>query len=78
MTPELASRSACRWLYPVTYGGGLVEGDRIEYSVTVGPRCGALITTHSTTKVSVVYALISKYVLFVPEYMIIYTVEISH
>ncbi len=52
MVPELASQSPCRWLYPVTYGGGLVEGDAIDYTVNVAPRCGVLVTTQSATKVS--------------------------
>lgn len=41
----------CPWVYPVTYGGGLVSGDSvvIECSLGEGSRC--VVTTQASTKV---------------------------
>ncbi|KAI0216875.1 Urease accessory protein D [Lamellibrachia satsuma] len=51
MIPALASSSNCQWLYPITFGGGLVEGDDITLEVEAGPDCSVLVTTQSSTKV---------------------------
>jgi urease accessory protein len=39
------------WCYSVTFGGGLVAGDRSGMSVTVADRCTAALATQGTTKV---------------------------
>ena len=51
LCPALASSSNCQWLYPITFGGGLVEGDNITLEVETGPGCCVLVTTQSSTKV---------------------------
>ncbi|RUS70764.1 hypothetical protein EGW08_021466 [Elysia chlorotica] len=51
MVPEKCAKSPCRWIYPLTFGGGLVGGDNVEASVVVGERCACVITTQESTKV---------------------------
>lgn len=51
MVPQSTSNSYCQWIYPVVFGGGLVEGDHINMSVKVGNKCCALLTTLSFPKV---------------------------
>ncbi|XP_006813332.1 uncharacterized protein LOC100369951, partial [Saccoglossus kowalevskii] len=51
MVPKYAGSSNTQWLYPITYGGGLVAGDHIDLDVTVGDGCSVLITTQGSTKV---------------------------
>ncbi|KAK2178005.1 hypothetical protein NP493_566g00023 [Ridgeia piscesae] len=51
LCPSLASSSNCQWLYPITFGGGLVEGDVITLEVEAGPGSCVLVTTQSSTKV---------------------------
>ncbi|CAM0946590.1 unnamed protein product [Alopecurus aequalis] len=46
-----ASSSGAVWLYAVTYGGGIVSGDRISCSVSVGDGCTAAMATQASTKV---------------------------
>ncbi|XP_051117224.1 urease accessory protein D-like isoform X2 [Andrographis paniculata] len=39
------------WVYTITYGGGIVSGDSIDYDIEVGDDCMAVLTTQSSTKV---------------------------
>ncbi|KAM3228099.1 hypothetical protein ACQJBY_059674 [Aegilops geniculata] len=43
--------SGAVWLYVLTYGGGIVSGDKISCAVTVGDGCTAAMTTQASTKV---------------------------
>jgi urease accessory protein UreG len=47
--PRQANRSAS--VYLSTYGGGLVGGDHLDLSLTVGPGAAALVATQASTKV---------------------------
>ncbi|CAH1775969.1 unnamed protein product [Owenia fusiformis] len=51
LIPDHAGCTNCAWIYPITYGGGLVSGDEISLEVQVKPFCAALITTQASTKV---------------------------
>ncbi|KAK7094131.1 uncharacterized protein [Littorina saxatilis] len=51
MVPENASASSCRWIYPLTFGGGLVGGDMIDIDYNIGEKCVALVTSQESTKV---------------------------
>ncbi|GAB2248052.1 hypothetical protein Droror1_Dr00007934 [Drosera rotundifolia] len=39
------------WIYSLTYGGGIVSGDSISCSFSVGDGCVAVLTTQASTKV---------------------------
>jgi urease accessory protein len=39
------------WIYTSTYGGGLVDGDRIVLDVDIGPGAAAFVSTQASTKV---------------------------
>ncbi|CAI0387986.1 unnamed protein product [Linum tenue] len=39
------------WIYALTYGGGIVSGDRISCEFFVGNGCTAVLTTQASTKV---------------------------
>ena len=41
----------CVWCYSVTFGGGLVAGDRSGMSVDVADGCAAVLATQGTTKI---------------------------
>jgi urease accessory protein len=49
LTPENHGRAA--WVYTSSYGGGLVDGDRVELDVEVGTGAAAYLTTQASTKV---------------------------
>ena len=49
LTPTNHGHAA--WIYTSNYGGGLVEGDRIELDVTVGRGATAFLSTQAATKV---------------------------
>ena len=52
LTPSRASTvSSCQWLYIITFGGGLVEGDNVAVDIKVGENCTAVATTQASTKV---------------------------
>ncbi|ELT97296.1 hypothetical protein CAPTEDRAFT_223530 [Capitella teleta] len=51
MVPRFASSTQCKWIYPISFGGGLVEGDCIDVSLSVGDECVAVYTTQASTKV---------------------------
>ena len=49
LTPRNHGHAA--WIYTSSYGGGLVDGDRIALNVEVGPGAAAFISTQASTKV---------------------------
>jgi len=49
LTPRNAGTAA--WIYTSTYGGGLVDGDRMSLHVHVAPGASAWVSTQSSTKV---------------------------
>ncbi|XP_071042747.1 uncharacterized protein [Parasteatoda tepidariorum] len=51
MIPSSASETLCQWLYPITFGGGLVEGDSITINLIVSEKCCLLVTSLSFPKV---------------------------
>ncbi|CAN6277697.1 unnamed protein product, partial [Urochloa humidicola] len=53
IAPSKVGPSSCDavWLYALTYGGGIVSGDTISFTVSVGDGCTAAITTQASTKV---------------------------
>ena len=52
MVPKFASCTpSSQWLYTITFGGGLVEGDNITLDVDVGEDCTVVVTTQASTKV---------------------------
>ncbi|KAL5014314.1 hypothetical protein ScPMuIL_008584 [Solemya velum] len=51
LVPEYASETNCKWIYPITFGGGLVAGDRIDLHLAVGRECSALLTSQESTKI---------------------------
>lgn len=53
LVPGLASSvPTCQWLYIITFGGGLVEGDNVAVDVKVGEHCTVVVTTQASTKVT--------------------------
>ncbi|KAL6888449.1 hypothetical protein ACP4OV_009475 [Aristida adscensionis] len=53
IAPSKAGPAACDavWLYALNYGGGIVSGDTVSCTVSVGGGCTAAITTQASTKV---------------------------
>ncbi|XP_020394028.1 urease accessory protein D isoform X2 [Zea mays] len=53
IAPSRVGPSSCDavWLYALTYGGGIVSGDTVSCTVSVGDGCTAAITTQASTKV---------------------------
>jgi urease accessory protein len=51
MIPAYASNNNCIWVYPITFGGGLVGGDNIQMNFHVKKQCAALLTGQESTKV---------------------------
>lgn len=52
LTPSRASAvPSCQWLYIITFGGGLVEGDNVAVDIKVGENCTVVATTQASTKV---------------------------
>jgi urease accessory protein len=49
LTPK--NHGSAAWVYTSSYGGGLVNGDRIVLDVDVGPGAAALLSTQASTKV---------------------------
>ena len=45
------NHGAAAWVYTSSYGGGLVDGDRIALDVDVGPGAAAFLSTQASTKV---------------------------
>ena len=52
-----SSIPSSQWLYVITFGGGLVEGDNVSLDVKVGEHCTVVVTTQASTKVSKVVIL---------------------
>ena len=48
-----SSVSSCQWLYLITFGGGLVEGDNVSVDVKVGEHSTVVVTTQASTKVCI-------------------------
>ncbi|KAI4351145.1 hypothetical protein L6164_005528 [Bauhinia variegata] len=46
-----SSKTDAVWIYMLTYGGGVVSGDRISCKLSVGDACTAVLTTQASTKV---------------------------
>ncbi|XP_019703607.1 urease accessory protein D isoform X2 [Elaeis guineensis] len=46
-----SSKTDAVWIYTLSYGGGIVSGDRISLSIGVGDGCTAAVTTQASTKV---------------------------
>ncbi|XP_054803241.1 urease accessory protein D [Prosopis cineraria] len=46
-----SSETDAVWIYSLTYGGGIVSGDRISCKLSVGNACTAVLTTQASTKV---------------------------
>jgi len=53
IAPSKVGPSSCDavWLYALTYGGGIVSGDTVSCTVSVGDGCTVAITTQASTKV---------------------------
>ena len=49
LTP--ANHGHAAWVYTSSYGGGLVDGDRVAIDVEVGPGAAAFVSTQASTKV---------------------------
>ena len=49
LTP--ANHGSAAWIYTSSYGGGLVDGNRIALDVDVGPGAAAFLSTQASTKV---------------------------
>ncbi|XP_077998412.1 uncharacterized protein LOC144451446 [Glandiceps talaboti] len=60
MVPEHASSSNAKWLYVISYGGGLVAGDSIHLNITIGTGCCVVMTTQGSTKIYESDGLVSK------------------
>lgn len=48
---ETRGEAGAAWVFTTTFGGGLVEGDRIELDVEVHEGACALLTTQASTKI---------------------------
>jgi urease accessory protein len=49
LTPR--NHGGAAWIYTSSYGGGLVDGDRIDVSIDVGAGAAAFVSSQATTKV---------------------------
>ena len=45
------NHGSAAWIYTSSYGGGLVDGDRVVLEVDVGPGAAAFLSTQASTKV---------------------------
>lgn len=50
-TKAVSSEVDVVWIYSVSFGGGIVTGDLIYYTIAVGEGCTAVLTTQASTKV---------------------------
>ncbi|GFY61084.1 urease accessory protein D [Trichonephila inaurata madagascariensis] len=51
MCPSSISEACCQWIFPIIYGGGLVEGDKVNISFKIGHKCSVTSATMSFPKV---------------------------
>ncbi|KAK3104566.1 hypothetical protein FSP39_005088 [Pinctada imbricata] len=51
LLPTHTGSSNCRWIFPITYGGGLVGGDTVEVKMEVRDGCCCLLTSQESTKI---------------------------
>lgn len=51
MIPSHASSNNSKWIYPITFGGGLVGGDSTEMNIHIKKGCCAVLTGQESTKV---------------------------
>ncbi|CAG5119293.1 unnamed protein product [Candidula unifasciata] len=51
LVPENSTPGACRWIYPLVFGGGLVGGDTVVSEVKLGAGCAAVVSSQDSTKV---------------------------
>lgn len=51
LIPEHVGNGTCRWIYPLTFGGGLVGGDKVTMEIDVQDGCCGLLTTQESTKI---------------------------
>ncbi|GFU15559.1 urease accessory protein D [Nephila pilipes] len=51
MCPTSISKSCCQWVFPIIYGGGLVEGDKVNISFKIGCKCSVALANMSFPKV---------------------------
>lgn len=49
LTPK--NHGSAAWVYTSSYGGGLVDGDRVALNVDVGPGAAVFLSTQASTKV---------------------------
>ena len=49
--PRYANQGTCKWIYPITFGGGLVGGDHISLEIVIGRGCCGLVTSAESLKV---------------------------
>lgn len=67
----IASRASsvpsCQWLYIITFGGGLVEGDNVCVDVKVGELSTVVVTTQASTKVCLIHC--ESYNFFIPDFL---------
>jgi urease accessory protein len=45
------NHGSAAWLYTATYGGGLVDGDALDLTISVGDAAALLLSTQASTKV---------------------------
>ncbi|XP_021377032.1 urease accessory protein D-like [Mizuhopecten yessoensis] len=51
LVPEHIGNGTCRWIFPVTFGGGLVGGDKVSMEIDIQDGCCGLLTSQEATKV---------------------------
>ncbi|XP_033751308.1 urease accessory protein D-like [Pecten maximus] len=51
LVPEHVGNGTCRWIFPITFGGGLVGGDKVSMEIDIQDGCCGLLTSQEATKV---------------------------
>lgn len=51
LVPEHVGNGTCRWIFPITFGGGLVGGDKVSMEIDIEDGCCGLLTSQEATKV---------------------------
>ncbi|XP_060064529.1 uncharacterized protein LOC132544894 [Ylistrum balloti] len=84
LVPEHIGNKTCRWIFPITFGGGLVGGDKVSMEIDIQDGCCGLLTSQEATKVyhcedgrqttqSFVYSVGKEALLCVlPDYLVCY------